>query len=176
VVGPIDASRKAVQENTTTLTHFDRLLEHATQMFRNMNRHCDLSTEMIRHDTRLLSEPAHETIQQAVQSGAEIAVRMTEYSAANINTIVKSNADLVEVTRTISRDWMRFAQEGIERGFDWFRCLLQYRALSILPKSRKKPCALVLMPCSGTDSADESVRMADEVTRTTATESTIQRM
>jgi len=112
-----------------------------------------------------------ENVQQAVQSGAEIAVRMTEYSAANINTIVKSNADLVDVTRTMSRDWMRFAQEGIERGFDWFRCLLQYRALSILPKSRKKPCALVLIPCSVTQ-RDESVRMADEVTRTTATEST----
>jgi hypothetical protein len=162
-----------------------------------MNRYCDLSTEMIRHDTCLLSEPAHETIraagdfteqmasemiirstqtvQQAVQSGAEIAVRMTEYSAANINTIVKSNADLVGATRTMSRDWMRFAQEGIERGFDWFRCLLQYRALSILPKSRKKPCALVLMPCSVTQRG-ESVRMADEVTRTTATESSVQQM
>jgi hypothetical protein len=31
---------------------------------------------------------------------------MTEYSAANINAIVKSNVDLVEVTRTMSRDWM----------------------------------------------------------------------
>ena len=132
-----------------------------------MNRYCDLSTEMIRRDVRLLSEPAHETIraagdfteqmasaiilcgaetvQQAAQSGAEIAVRMTEYSAANINAIVKSNVDLVEVTRTMSRDWMHFVQEGIERGFGWFRCLPQYRALSILPIRRKKPCALVLM-------------------------------
>ena len=157
-----------------------------------MNRYCDLSTEMIRHDTCFLSEPAHETIwaanefteqmasemiirstqtvQQAVQSGAEIAMRMTEYSAANITAIVKSNVDLVGATRTMSRDWMRFAQEGIERGFDWFKCLLQYRALSILPIRRKKPCALVLMPCSVTQ-RDESVRMADEVTRTTATAS-----
>ena len=86
-----------------------------------------------------------ETVQQAAQSGAEIAVRMTEYSAANINAIVKSNVDLVEVTRTMSRDWMHFAQEGIERGFGWLRCLPQYRALSILAIRRKKPCALVLM-------------------------------
>ena len=143
-----------------------------------MNCNCDLLTEMVRHDVRLLSEPPHETIraagdfteqmasamiicgaetvQQAAQSGAEIAVRMTEYSAANINAIVKSNVDLVEVTRTMSRDWMHFAQEGIERGFVWFRCLPQYRALSILPIRRKKPCALVLMPRSGTHSAASS--------------------
>ena len=97
-----------------------------------------------------------ETVQQAAQSGAEIAVRMTEYSAANINAVVKSNVDLVEVTRTMSRDWMHFAQEGIERSFDWSRFLLQYRALSILPIRMKKPCALVLMPCSGTHSATSS--------------------
>jgi microcompartment protein CcmL/EutN len=52
-----------------------------------------------------------ETVQQAVQSGAEIAARMTEYSAANINAIVKSNVDLVEVTRILSRNWVRFIQE-----------------------------------------------------------------
>ena len=159
-----------------------------------MNRRCDLSTEMIRDDVRLLSEPAHETtgaagdfteqvasamiicgtetVQQAAQSGAEIAVRMTEYSAANINAVVKSNVDLVEVSRTMSRDWMRCAQVGIERGFGWFRCLLQYRALNILPIRKRKPCALVLMPCSVTQRG-ESMRVADEVTRTTAIESTI---
>jgi hypothetical protein len=139
-----------------------------------MNRFSDLSTEMIRRDVRLLSEPTHgtiraagdfteqmasamiicgaETVQQAAQSGAEIAVRMTEYSAANINAVVKSNVDLVEVTRAMSRDWMHFAQEGIERGFGWFRCL-PYRALSILAIRRKKPCALVLMPFSDTRNA-----------------------
>ena len=73
-----------------------------------------------------------ETVQQAVQSGAEIAARMTEYSAANINVIVKSNVEFVELVRTMSRNWMCFAQEGIERGFDWSRCLLQYRAVSTL--------------------------------------------
>ena len=39
------------------------------------------------------------TVQQALHSGAEIAVRMTDYSAANINAIVRSNVDwLVEMT------------------------------------------------------------------------------
>ena len=140
---------------------------------------CDLSTEMIRHDVRL-SEPAREiiraagdlteemasemiirgaeTVQQAAQSSAEIAMRMTEYSAANINAIAKSNVDLVEATRTMSRDWMHFAQEGIERGFGWFRCLLQYRALRILPISKRKPCALVLMPFSGTHGGSTRIR------------------
>ena len=94
-----------------------------------------------------------ETVQQAVQSGAEIAARMTEYSAANINVIVKSNVELVELARIMSRNWMCFAQEGIERGFDWSRCLLQYRAVSTLPISKKKPCALVLMPFSDTRNA-----------------------
>ena len=41
-----------------------------------------------------------ETVGQALQSGAEIAVRMTKYSAANIKAIVKSNIDRAEVTRT----------------------------------------------------------------------------
>jgi len=162
-----------------------------------MNRRCDLSTEMIRHDVRLLPEPAHETIraagdfteqvasamiicgaetvQQAAQSGAEIAVRMTEYSAANINAVVKSNVDLVEVTRTMSRDWMHFAQEGIERSFDWSRCLLQYGAPSIFPKTKRKPCAS-LDALLGYAQRDEFVRMADEVTRATAIESTIQQI
>ena len=97
-----------------------------------------------------------ETVQQAVQSGAEIAARMTEYSAANINAIVKSNVELVELVelaRTMSRNWMCFAQEEIERGFDWSRCLLEYRAVSTLPISKRKPCALVLIPFSDTRNA-----------------------
>jgi hypothetical protein len=114
-----------------------------------------------------------ETVQQAVQSGAEIAVRMTEYSAANINAIVKSNGDLVEAARTMSRDWMRFAQECIKHGFDQFRCLLQYRAPQHLDDFQE-------VVRGGLDDflgytqriSDESMRMADELTRTTATEST----
>jgi hypothetical protein len=94
-----------------------------------------------------------ETVQQAVQSGAEIAARMTEYSAANVNAIVKSNVELVELTRTISRNWMCFAQEGIERGFGWFRSPLQCRAVNILPIRKRKPCALILMPFSDTRDA-----------------------
>jgi hypothetical protein len=39
------------------------------------------------------------TVEQALQSGAEITVRMSEYSAANINAIVKSNVKLVEPAR-----------------------------------------------------------------------------
>ena len=80
-----------------------------------MNPRSDLPTEMIRDDSRVASEDVHEnmraagdvtaqagaeiiirnaeTVQQALQSGAEITVRMTEYSAANINAIVKSNID-----------------------------------------------------------------------------------
>ena len=164
-----------------------------------MNRYCDLSTEMIRHDTCFLSEPAHETIlaagdfteqiasemvirsaetvRQVVQSGAEIAVLVTEYSAANINAIVKSNNDLVDVTRTMSRDWMRFAHEGIEHGVDRLRWLLQYRAPQHLVDFQKE----IVRGSLDTQLrflghaqriSDESVRMADELTRTTATEST----
>ena len=94
-----------------------------------------------------------ETVQQAVQSGVEIAARMTEYSAANVNAIVKSNVELAELTRTMSRNWMCFAQEGIERGFGWFRSPLQYRAVSTLPISKRKPCALISMPFSDTRDA-----------------------
>ena len=68
---------------------------------------------------------------------------MTEYSAANINATVNSNADVVEVTRTMSLDWIRFAQEHFENGFAYARRM-----------------------------SDESVHLADRLTRTTATEST----
>ena len=159
-----------------------------------MNPRSDSSTEMIRDDSRVASEYMHEnmraagdvtaqvcaefiighggTVQQALQSGAEIAVRMTEYSAANINAIVKSNVDLVEVTPTTSRDWMRFAQEGIEHGFDRFRCLLQYRAPQHLGDFQEEVVRGSLDAFLGYAQrvSDESVRMAGELTRTNVTE------
>ena len=127
-----------------------------------MNPRSDLATEMTQDDSRVVFEhvPGNkraadataqagaeliirnaETIQEAVQSGAEIAVRMTEYSAANINAIVNCNADLVEVTRTMSLDWIRFAQKHFEHGFAYARRM-----------------------------SDETVRMAGELTRTKVTE------
>jgi hypothetical protein len=150
---------------------------------------------MIRDDSRVASEDVHEnmraagdvtaqagaeiiirnaeTVQRALQSGAEIAVRMTEYSAANITALVKSNVDLVEVARTMSRDWMCFAQECIKQGFEQFRCLLQYRAPQHLGDFQE------VVRGSLNDFlgyaqriSDESMRMADELTRTTATNST----
>ncbi|MFY9735128.1 MAG: hypothetical protein WAL40_05915 [Rhodoplanes sp.] len=127
-----------------------------------MNPRSDLATEMTQDGSRVVFEHVHEnmraadataqaggeliirnaeTIQEAVQSGAQIAVRMTEYSARNINTIVNCNADLVEVTRTMSLDWIRFAQQHFEHGFAYARRM-----------------------------SDESVRMADELTRMDVTE------
>ena len=159
-----------------------------------MNPRSDLSTEMIRDDSRVAPEHAHEnmravgdvatqanaeiiirdaeTVQQALQSGAEIAVRMTEYSAANINAIVKSNVDLVEVTQATSRGWMRFAQEGIEHGFDRFRCLLQYRVPEHLGNSPEEVVRGSLDAFLGYAQriSDKSARMADELTRTKVTE------
>jgi len=159
-----------------------------------MNPRSDLATEMTQDGSRVASEHTHEnirgagdttaqvraeiiirntgTVQQALQSGAEIAVRMTEYSIANINAIVKCNVDLVEVTPTMSRDWMRFAQEGIEHGFDRFRCLLQYRAPQHLGDFQEEVVRGNLdafLGCARRIS-DESVRMADELTRTKVTE------
>ena len=159
-----------------------------------MNPRSDLSRAMIRDDSRVASEDVQqsmravgnvamqgnaeiiisdvETVQQALQSGAEIAVRMTEYSAANINAIVKSNVDLVEVTQATSRDWMRFAQEGIEHGFDRFRCLLQYRVPEHLGDFQEEVARGSLDAFLGYAQriSDESVRMADELTRTKVTE------
>ena len=107
-----------------------------------MNIRSDLATEMTQDDSRVVFEHVQEklraadataqagaeliirnagNVQQALQSGAEIVVRMTEYSAANINAIVKSNVDLVEVTRTMSLDWIRFAQKHFEHGFAYAR-------------------------------------------------------
>ena len=97
---------------------------------------------------------------------------MTEHSAANINAIVKSNVDLVEVTQTTSRDCMRFAQEGIEHGFDRFRCLLQYRAPQHLVDFQEEVVRGSLDAFRGYAQriSDESVRMVDELTRTNVTE------
>ena len=127
-----------------------------------MNPRSDLATEMTQDDSRVVFEHVQEklraadataqagaeliirnagNVQQALQSGAEIAVRMTDYSAANINAIVKSNVDLVEVTRTMSLDWIRFAQKHFEHGFAYARRM-----------------------------SDETVRMAGELTRTKVTE------
>jgi len=159
-----------------------------------MNPRSDLSRAMIRDDSRVASENVHEnmqvaddataqvgaeiiihnaeTVQQALQSGAAIAVQMTEYSAANINAIVKSNVDLVEVTQTTSREWVRFAQEGIEHGFDRFRCLLQYRVPQHLGDFQEEVARGSLDAFLGYAQriSDESVHMADELTRTKMTE------
>jgi phasin protein len=159
-----------------------------------MNPRSDLSTEMIRDDSRVASEDVHENmrlagdgtakpgaeiiirnaeaVQHALRSGAEIAVRMTEHSAANINAIVKSNVDRGEVTPTMSRDWMRFGREGIEHGFDRFKCLLQYRAPQHPVGFQEEVVRGSLDAFLGYAQriSDESVRMADELTRTKVTE------
>ena len=159
-----------------------------------MNPRSDLATELTQDNSRIASEHMQEamrpagdataqvcaeliignagTVQQALQSGAEIAVRMTDYSAANINAIVKSNVDLVEVTQTTSRDCMRFAQEGIEHGFDRFRCLLQYRAPQHVVDFQEEVVRGSLDAFLGYAQriSDESVRMAGELTRTNVTE------
>ena len=117
-----------------------------------------------------------ETVQQAVQSGAEIAALMTEYSAANVGAIVKSNVELVELTRIMSRNWMCFAQEG-NRARLW---LVQKSAA--MPRGeyftnfQEETVRANLDAFLRYARRDESVRMSDELTRTTATESTIQRM
>jgi len=97
---------------------------------------------------------------------------MTEYSAADINAIVKSNVDLVEVTQTTSRDWTRFAQEGIEHGFDRFRCLLEYRAPQHFVDFQEEVVRGSLDAFLGYAQriSDESARMAGELTRTKVTE------
>ena len=145
-----------------------------------MNPRSDPSTEMIRDDSRVASEDVHEnmraagdvtaqagaeiillnakTVQQALQSAAEIAVRMTEYSVANINAIVEFNGNLVEVTQTMSRDWMRFAQEGIEHLVDFQEEVVCGSLDAFLGYAQRI--------------SNEFMRMADELTRTTATELT----
>ena len=159
-----------------------------------MNPRSDLATKITQDNSRVASVHMHEnmraagdataqvcaelivrnagTVQQALQSGAEIAVRMTDYSAANINAIVKSNVNLVELTQTTSRDCMRFAQEGIEHSFDRFRCLLQYRAPQHLVDFQEEVVRGSLDAFLGYAQriSDKSVRMAGELTRTNVTE------
>jgi phasin protein len=161
-----------------------------------MNSRSDLSTEMIQDDSRVASEDVHENmravgdataqagaemiiqnaeaVQQALQSAAEIVVRMTEYSAANINAIVESNVNLVEVTQTMSLDWIRFVQQRIEHGFDRFRSVLEYRAPQHFADFHEEVVrgSLDAFLAYARRISDESVHMTDEVTPKTATEST----
>jgi Phasin protein len=149
-----------------------------------MNHRSDLATKITQDNSRVASEQMHKnmraagdvtgqvcaeliirnagTVQQALQSGAEIAVRMTDYSAI----------DLVEVMQTTSRDCMRFAQEGIEHGFDRFRCLLQYRAPQHLADFQEEVVRGSLDAFLGYAQriSDGSVRIAGELTRTNVTE------
>jgi hypothetical protein len=96
---------------------------------------------------------------------------MTEYSAANINAIVKSNVDLVEVTRTMSLDWIRFAQEHIEHSFDRFRSVLEYRAPQHFADFHEEVVrgSLDAYIAYARRISDESVRMTGELTRAAAT-------
>ena len=148
------------------MTQDDRRVEHVHETMRAADATAQTGAELIVRNAS--------TIQEAVQSGAEIAVRMTEYSAANINAIVKSNVDLVEVTRTMSLDWIRFAQEHIEHSFDRFRSVLEYRAPQHFGGFHEEVVrgSLDAYIAYARRISDESVRMTGELTRAAATEST----
>ena len=98
--------------------------------------------------TALATRPLIATKRSTVRCGQSVckchAEKFRSAIFARILTavyIVNCNADLVEVTRTMSLDWIRFAQQHFEHGFAYARRM-----------------------------SDESVRMADELTRIDVTE------
>jgi hypothetical protein len=108
----------------------------------------DVSERAARVGTEILQRNA-ETVQEALQSSGEIAARLTERSADqfgrifgisgeeahkiaqrssdNFDAIIQSSSVLAEVTQSISREWVNFTRERMERNLNRFESLLRCR-------------------------------------------------
>ena len=133
-----------------------------------------------------------ETAQQALQSGAEMAARLTEssvnqfgrvlglsadgthtaaqQSSENIDAIMRSSAMIVEVTQSISREWTDFARERIEQNFNRFDSLLRCRTpqdFAALQSELLRDNLESFLQCARRV-AEKSVHVADKSTRKVA--------
>jgi len=131
-------------------------------------------------------------VQEALQSSAEIAARLTERSADqfgrvfglpgeeaqktaqkssdNIDAIIHSSAALAEVSQSISREWVNFTRERIEQNFDRFEALLRCRTpqeLTALQSELMRDNLESFLQCARRI-AQKAMQMADEATRQVA--------
>ena len=108
----------------------------------------DASERAARAGTQIFQRNV-ETIQEALQSSAEIAARLTERSADqfgrvfgisvdevheatqkssdNLDAIIQSSSVLAGVTQSMSREWVCFTRERMEQNFNRFESLLHCR-------------------------------------------------
>jgi hypothetical protein len=120
--------------------------EGAEQAGRIAQISTDVSERAARAGTEILQRNA-ETVQEALQSSAEIAARLTERSADqfgrvfgisgdearkaaqkssdNLDAIIQSSSVLAEASQSISREWVNFTRERMERNFNQFESLLR---------------------------------------------------
>ena len=126
-----------------------------------MHPRADLAADMMHNN--LASHVG--TVQNAIHSGADMAVWISNNSVTQINTPVKANIDLLEATRAVSADWLRLAHATIESGFGCVRALLGYRApqeFTDLQEEVVRACVLVLSTYAQRFS-DEAVLMSEEI-------------
>ena len=148
----------------------------------------DVSERAARAGTEILRRNV-ETVQEALQSSAEIAARLTERSADqvgrvygifgeearkagqkssdNLDAIMHSGSVLAEVTQGISREWVNFTRERMEQILNRFESLLRCRTpqeLAAIQSEFLRDNLESFLQCARRV-AEMSMRKADEATK-----------
>ena len=94
----------------------------------------------------------------------------TQQSSENIDAIMQSSAIIIEVTQSISREWMDFARERIEQNLNRFDSLLHCRTpqdFAALQSELLRDNLESFLQCARRV-AEKSVHVADESARKVA--------
>lgn len=133
-----------------------------------------------------------DTVQEALQSSAELAARLTQRSADqlgrvidisldeahkaaqnssdNLDTIIQSTSILTEVTQKLSREWVNFTRERMEKNFNRFESLFHCRTpqeVAALQTEFLRDNLENFLRCARWI-AEKYVQVADETTKRTA--------
>ena len=128
-----------------------------------MSPHADLPADMMHNDLA----PHFETVQNAIHSGTDIAMWISNNSVTHIDAPMKANTDLVEAMHTVSADWLRLAHQPMEYGFFCVQAFLGHRApqeLADLQEEVVRGCLLILSTYAQR-LREEAARMSEEVGR-----------
>ena len=96
-----------------------------------------------------------------------ISGETAQRSALNLEAIIGSSAALAEGVQTISREWLDFAQSGVEQNLDRFNALARCRTPQDLTavQSEMIQADLQRLVQSARRTAEISARTADNATR-----------
>jgi hypothetical protein len=151
----------------------------------------DASERAARAGTQIFQRNV-ETVQEALQSSAEIAARLTERSADqfgrvfgisldeahkaaqkssdNLDGIIQSSSVLAGMTQRISREWLNFTRERMEQNLNKFEGLVCCRTpqdLAAVQSEFLRDNLESFLQCA-LRIAETSMQMADEATKRTA--------